>query len=1573
MLNRKQIKSLFGKATAILIASVIILCTMSLPAGMFVPKPANAAVTTSSILDGDPGMMIGPGMLFPALGINVAADSGETLVSVKVKVLIPSGSNFDPTTGLAALSATDDRAGVTVYKDNKSTGDFGHYDPPENFQDSHLPLVSTPTWTQSDNSTYEITLTLASADALPADDISNNAGEDYFVVISASNNPPPGATFQVQIAANGVTLDTTTFPSSASPASPAVITIGQGGMMGSPVVISEIQTAGGGATAASDEFIELYNRAPEAVDLSSWSIQYKDGAADNLSVSSAASKINLSGTIPGESYLLIANSDGYDYGGTKAPDATYNGTSFALVAAGGTVFLVGNQTALTSPTDPAIQDKVGWGTGTISPYAEGTAAPVPAANGSIERKAFHEATVTSMTTGIDATMGNSCDSDSNINDFIVRTVADPQNTGDTESPQMSGVNPIVINEVYYNNTSSDHQWIELYNNETVTESVSGYKILAAGKTYTIPASTNIGPGNYLVVHWNTAGTNDATNLYTGTASWAAMPTLAGDVYFTKPADAPEDYVEYGAGGQTNEATAGGTQWPAGDHVPGVLQGQSIGRGNNGYDTNKASDWQAFATSTIGAMNAGGDSFAPDPVTGVVLADSDNTSFGLNGEDVTVTWTPTTTTDTTFDRYVIYLLPAGAALDPVTHSPFAEVYGGQSISSFTGFPSKTKDSTGNNLVDGSYKAYVMAMDMAVNKSAAVPSAAATLTAETSTEAGADTFPPMIMSMPVWSAKEGVTTVILAHVHDDRQLDSTTPTQLKWRVSGGGAFSAITGTEVDAGLYRYALPWNAGWNTSTLIDCYLVAKDAAGNYTYFTASAAFDTDPNSHDAADETTAATYYFMMGFASAANYNRTITGTVYDSTGASLNGTTVMVPGVGLDVVTTGTDGTYGFTVTDGNYSIVALNTGYMEGWIDGISVHSGNVASTGNDFYLSEGFFAMGGDAEKAFVMWTDPFDGMMGAPIDINLNAAPIVAHMSEQMDSSTIIDADASDAASNVFLTTTGQDRIAGQVIYDDTDSNDPKIIFYSSTALNNGTTYFFVVTPSVTDSAGNSVEGNQPDGCYVMEFTTFSDATGGTFGEGIAYPPFVTGSMPAPGSFNVPTDSKLTVTFSEPMDPSTIEATNSVGLSIRLYNPTIAGYVTLASITLDDATNTIATLTMGDGSLLNENHHYEVRVLGSARSMKGIYMADPSQTGFETQVVFLAEFDTGSDVDTSGAPQIMGTNLEMYRTSPSGDISVAGTLVDVPVNLGVIEIGFNKDIDPATITRTTITLKVGTTLVKGSVSYKSLDRVAIFSPSLALNPNTTYTLKVLGGSGGIADIVGGAGHYLASDYYAVFTTSSQADAQPPFISFAKGSDFKMAISFSEPMNTAKKTNTGQWPSSVLNPANYTLYTDTGPPEQDPTGSSYTGNGCTTGNLAEAQGLIFKYDSETYTVIIEGLQLPPMGGFRIWVNDVTDLSGNVIESNIAAPNTSAFGQNAAGGPIGGGGGMMGPGGGGMMGPGGGGMDMGTMGMMPVGVFPMSMLAGANTTYMIDIPLTRAISANGTVVLTFPSGFDILTCPY
>ena len=1530
--------------------------TTSEPAVSNVPQ---SIVTEPAISGTPPGMMVGPGMLLPAIEINVAGDSGESLVSVKINILVPSGSEFDPTTGLAPLSATDARAGITLYKDNKSAGDYGYLDPPEDFHDIHLPLASTPSWTQN-GSTYETTLNLASPDAVPESDSGNNAGSDYFAIVSTSANPLPGATFQVQIPADGVILDTTTFPTAASPLSPNIVTVGQGGMMGSPVVISEIQTAG--ATAA-DEFIELYNRTPGAIDLASWSIQYQDGAADALSSESPADKVNLSGTIQAFGFFLIANSSGYDYGETKAADITYTDADFALSASGGTVLLVNNQDALISATTSAIQDRMAWGNGTL--YPEGTACPSPADGGSLERKACPESTATSMVAGIDAAMGNSFDSDDNSGDFVLRSTADPQNTADVESPEMSGVNPVVINEVYYKNASSDHQWIELYNNAGTPQDISGWKILAAGKTYTIPALTSIGADGFLVVHWyyGDPGNNTETDLYTDATDMAPMPALAGDVFLSDEGDGARDYVEYGAGGQSNESIAGGSHWPAGDYVPDVLQGESIGRGNNGYDSNRASDWQTFASPTRGATNTGGDSFPPGPVSSVVLTDNDTTDFGLDGNDVTVSWSVAATPDPTFDQYIIFLLPEATALDTVVHTPFFQVYGGQNISSFTAPPAKTKDSAGNDLTDGNYRAYVVAVDMALNRSAAVASAAAPITAETSVQAGDDTLPPMIMSMPVWSAREGSDSVILAHIYDDRGLDETYPVQVKWRVNGQGTFNAITGSEVESGtgLYRAVIPWNSAWDTATEIDYYIMAKDTAENYTYFTASPAFDTAPGSHEAADETEAATFCFTLSFTAAAGYNRTISGTIYNSTGALLSDAGVVIPGSGIDIVTTGTDGVYSFTVADGTYSIAALKAGYMEGWIDGVSVHSGNTASSGNDFYLSEGWSGMGGDGEKAFVRWTDPSEGMIGVPVDIDLNAAPIVAHVSEPMDSSTIIDADATDAGSNIFLTTNGQDRVSGQVSYNESDSEDPKIIFHSSTALSKGTTYIFVITQAVTDLAGNPIEGNQPDGRYVMEFTTFSDATGGTYGEGVAFPPYVTGTMPVPGAFNVPVNTKISVSFSEPMDPSTIEATNSTGLSVRLYDPDYQNsgtgeYIALSAINLDDATNTMATLIIGGTGNLVSNHYYEIRVLGGVRSSKGIYIADPSQSGFENQVVYQAGFDTGGGADSSGAPQIMGTNLEMYRQTATGDIAVAGCLVDVPVNIGVINVGFSKDMDPATINRTTISLKVGTTLVKGTVSYKPLDRVAMFSPSGALSPNTTYTLKVQGGINGVTDTVGGEGHYLASDYYAIFTTSSQSDTEPPSLTFAKASDFGLTVAFSEPVNTAKITNTTHWPASTLNPANYTLYTDTGPPEVDPTGTPYSGNGGTTGNLGEATGLAFKYDSETSTIVIEGLELTPVGGFRIWVNDVTDLSGNTIRGNIGAPDIAAFGQSAAGGPIE------------MMGQGGPGMDMGDMGMMPVGAFPMNMIAGATTNYMVDIPLNRAIPADGSIVLTFPSGFDI-----
>ncbi|MBI3040173.1 MAG: lamin tail domain-containing protein, partial [Chloroflexi bacterium] len=355
MVSKKRFQGFLKKVLFVFISLALMLVTMALPLVMPPAQQAKASVPVFNIMDGPPGMMIGPGMLFPALNINSAADAGETLVSVRVSILVPAGSNFNPTTGLASLSASDGRAGVNVYKDNKSAGVPGFPDPPQDFRDTYLPLASAPTWNQTDNSTWQAMLTLSTPDALPVGDTGNNTGDDYFIIISASSNPPPGETFQVQIPAGGITLNAGTFPTTPQPSNPNVITIGQGGMIGTPLVISEIQTAGGGADAANDEFIELYNRTPGAISLSSWSVQYKDGASANLSSGSPAASYNLSGNISGYSYFLLANANGFD--DATPPDNTYPASTFALSASGGTVFLVNNQTPLTGPSAPSILDK----------------------------------------------------------------------------------------------------------------------------------------------------------------------------------------------------------------------------------------------------------------------------------------------------------------------------------------------------------------------------------------------------------------------------------------------------------------------------------------------------------------------------------------------------------------------------------------------------------------------------------------------------------------------------------------------------------------------------------------------------------------------------------------------------------------------------------------------------------------------------------------------------------------------------------------------------------------------------------------------------------------------------------------------------------------------------------------------------------------------------------------------------------------------------------------------------------------------------------------------------------------
>ena len=127
----------------------------------------------------------------------------------------------------------------------------------------------------------------------------------------------------------------------------------------SPVVISEVYGGGGntGATYQND-FIELYNNGEQAVDLSTWSVQYGSSGGNTWT-----NRTNLTGSIAAKSYYLIQEAAG------TAPSATLptpNATgSINMSGTAGKVALVSNQTNLPCGADcnaaVGVVDFVGYG------------------------------------------------------------------------------------------------------------------------------------------------------------------------------------------------------------------------------------------------------------------------------------------------------------------------------------------------------------------------------------------------------------------------------------------------------------------------------------------------------------------------------------------------------------------------------------------------------------------------------------------------------------------------------------------------------------------------------------------------------------------------------------------------------------------------------------------------------------------------------------------------------------------------------------------------------------------------------------------------------------------------------------------------------------------------------------------------------------------------------------------------------------------------------------------------------------------------------------------------------------
>ena len=270
----------------------------------------------------------------------------------------------------------------------------------------------------------------------------------------------------------------------------------------------------------------------------------------------------------------------------------------------------------------------------------------------------------------------------------------------------------------------------------------------------------------------------------------------------------------------------------------------------------------------------------------------------------------------------------------------------------------------------------------------------------------------------------------------------------------------------------------------------------------------------------------------------------------------------------------------------------------------------------------------------------------------------------------------------FTVSGGGNSVVGTVNYDATNNT---AIFKPMNPLAASTTYTATIAATATDSAGNPLASNgmAPDPWTFTTGTT-TDTTS----------PTVSAVYPAANSASVPLNQKITVTFSEAMDSSTLTATT---FTVKQGAAVVAGSVTYAG----------TTATFTPASPLIANSPYNLSITAGAEDLAGNGVTSGGLSPNPWTFTTISASDNAA------------TTVSL--TSPAQGASAAP--VDSTVNAV-----FSQGMDPATINTGTFTVTgPGTTPVNGAVSYDATSNVATFTPESNLSPTVVYTATITNGA------------------------------------------------------------------------------------------------------------------------------------------------------------------------------------------------------------------------------------------------------
>jgi len=470
------------------------------------------------------------------------------------------------------------------------------------------------------------------------------------------------------------------------------------------------------------------------------------------------------------------------------------------------------------------------------------------------------------------------------------------------------------------------------------------------------------------------------------------------------------------------------------------------------------------------------------------------------------------------------------------------------------------------------------------------------------------------------------------------------------------------------------------------------------------------------------------------------------------------------------------------------------------------------------------------------TTPVNAATGVPVGSKLSAT-----FSRSMDPATI--------NTTTFTLQQGTTSVTGSVTYSGVTA-----VFTPASSLAAGTVYTATITTGAESQAGKSAgrsnrcnlagqqQGNRQDQAgtalahdYVWSFTTGAapDTTR----------PTVILTAPAGAATGVLTNSSVTATFSEVMDPATISTTTFTLLQGTTPVPGTVDYSGLTAVFTPTSELSVGTA-------------YSATITTGATDLAGNTLASD----------YVWSFTTGA------APDVINPTVILLNPPDlSADVCISKT----------IAASFSEAMDPLTIT----TENFSVAGVTGTVVYNAVSRIATFIPASDLAANTTFSATI---STGATDLAGNA---LAADLVWSFTTGATScttnvvlGAAGQFGAFGGAAGMTNQGIFTvingDIGTTAASTlitgfhDTGGnvYTETPLNigAVNGTIYTATAPPGSDP------------GVIAAAAALAAQvaFDSLSPAALPRGIDVSSLGG------GAGELGGRTLAPGIYQSATGSF---------------------------------------------------------------------------------------